>query len=60
MVLLEISDKLVTKQVAARLGRLLVSRKLLDEAHYGFLPGGNVGIPLRILTTLLEINQRHV
>jgi hypothetical protein len=45
---------LVTATVASRLSSLLFKHKLVDPSHFGFLQGGSVSIPIRILTTLYE------
>ena len=52
--LLEISHKLVTATIASRLSSLLFKHKLVDPSHFGFIQGGSVSIPIRILTTLYE------
>jgi hypothetical protein len=52
--LLEISHKLVTATVASRLSSRLFKHKLVNPSHFGFLQGGSVSLPIRILTTLYE------
>jgi exonuclease III len=47
-------SRLLSKGLAYRLGSLITKYKLIDEAQYGFLPGGNIYDPLSLLLNIVE------
>jgi hypothetical protein len=54
IVLLEVSHKVVTATVADRFSLLICEHCLVDDCHFGFVKGGGVTVPIRVLTALVE------
>ena len=52
--LLEVTYKVCTSSISRRLALLIHRQRLIRPSHFGFVKGGRVNSPLRILTTLQE------